>query len=43
MNYILRDIDDELWKKVKSQAALEGVTVKEVILGLLRAYVLKED
>lgn len=33
--YLLRDIDDELWRKVKSKAAAEGLTVKDVILELL--------
>lgn len=37
--YIIRDIDDELWKKVKSKAATEGATAKDVILKLLADWV----
>jgi NRPS condensation-like uncharacterized protein len=37
--YILRDIDDEFWRKVKSKAAAEGMTVKDVILKLLAEWV----
>jgi hypothetical protein len=37
--YLLRDIDDELWRKVKSKAAAEGMTVKDVILKLLAEWV----
>lgn len=37
--YLLRDIDDELWRKVKSKAAAEGMTVKDVILQLLAEWV----
>ena len=38
-SFILRDIDPELWRKVKSKAALEGITVKTVILKLLAKWV----
>jgi plasmid stability protein len=38
-SYILRDIDDALWRRVKSRAALEGTTVKALIEQLLRAWV----
>jgi len=37
--YLLRDIDDDLWRKVKSKAAAEGMTVKDVILKLLAEWV----
>lgn len=37
-SYILRAIDPELWKQVKSKAALEGVSVKALIEKLLRAW-----
>jgi plasmid stability protein len=33
--YIVRDIDDDLWRRVKTKAAAEGVTAKDVILRLL--------
>jgi hypothetical protein len=36
--YILRDIDDRLWSPVKAQAEREGLTVRALILALLRAY-----
>jgi hypothetical protein len=31
MDYILRDIDIELWSKVKEKATLERKTMREVI------------
>jgi plasmid stability protein len=37
--YILRKVDDELWRQVKAKAALEGVSVKAAIERLLRAWV----
>lgn len=37
-SYILRDIDPELWKRVKSKAALEPVSLKALIERLLRAW-----
>lgn len=38
-SFILRDIDPALWRKVKAKAALEGATVKAVILKLLAKWV----
>ena len=38
-SYILRDIDPDLWRHVKSKAALEGLSVKTLIAQLLRAWV----
>lgn len=38
-SYILRQIDTDLWRLVKSKAALEGVSVKAVIERLLKAWV----
>jgi predicted HicB family RNase H-like nuclease len=38
-SYILRDIDADLWRRVKSKAALEGVSVKKLIEQLLRTWV----
>ena len=35
-NYMLRGIDEALWRKVKSAAALEGLTVSAWILKQLR-------
>lgn len=32
LDYILKNIDDELWKDFKAVAALEGKTVREKLL-----------
>lgn len=37
--YILRDIPADLWRQVKAKAALEGASMREVVLRLLREYV----
>ncbi len=37
-SYILRDIDAELWRKVKSKAAAEGISVKAAIESLLKGW-----
>lgn len=34
-SYILRQIDPELWKQVKSRAALEEISIKALIERLL--------
>jgi len=39
MDYILRDIDIELWSKVKAKATLERKTMREVIFESLKQYV----
>ncbi len=39
MDYILRDIDIELWSKVKAKATLERKTMREVIFDGLKWYV----
>jgi hypothetical protein len=38
MNYYLKDIDPELWRKVKSRAAAEGKSIKGVIVELLKKW-----
>ncbi len=38
MDYILRDIDIELWSKVKAKATLERKTMREAIFEGLRWY-----
>jgi hypothetical protein len=38
MDYILRDVPDEIWRKVKARAALEGMTIRGVIVALLKEY-----
>lgn len=35
-SYILREIDPELWRKVKAKAALETTSIKALIERLLR-------
>lgn len=40
--YILRDIDDDFWKRVKGKAALEGVSVKDLLLRLLADWMKKK-
>ena len=37
-SYILRAIDPDLWKRVKSKAALEGVSIKALIERLLTGW-----
>lgn len=39
MNYLLRDVDSELWRRVKVQAAKEGAPIRSVLIRLLREYV----
>lgn len=38
MNYLIRSIDTEKWKKFKSQCALEGKSIKQVILDFINEY-----
>ena len=42
MDYILRDIDIELWSKVKAKATLERKTMREVIFESLKQYITVE-
>lgn len=39
MDYILRDIDIELWSKVKAKTTLERKTMREAIFEGLKWYV----
>ncbi len=39
MDYILRDIDIELWSKVKAKATLERKTMREAIFESLKQYI----
>lgn len=34
-SFLVRNIDEAFWRRVKSQAALEGLSTKELILRLL--------
>jgi len=36
MNYLLRNIPDDLWRRAKAAAALKGVTVRELLLSCLQ-------
>lgn len=36
--YILRDIDPDLWERVKARAQADGIALRALILALLRAY-----
>lgn len=36
--YILRKIDDDLWKRVKAKAALQGVSIRALIERLLQEW-----
>jgi len=40
-DYILKGIDDQLWRKVKAVAALQGISVKDLIIKLLEKEVQK--
>lgn len=37
-SYLLREVDELLWRQVKSKAALEPISVKALIERLLRAW-----
>jgi hypothetical protein len=39
MDYILRDIDIELWSKVNAKATLERKTMRELIFESLKWYI----
>ena len=34
--YTIREIDDELWYRIKALAALRGMSIKDFIIGLLK-------
>ncbi len=37
-SYVVRKIDDKLWRSVKSRAAAEGLTLKMLTVKLLQMY-----
>lgn len=39
MDYLIRDIDKELWKKAKIKAIQEDLTMPKVMRGLIEAWV----
>lgn len=38
MTYLLRDIDQDIWARVKAQAKIDHMTAKDVLLELVKAY-----
>ncbi len=40
-SYIIRQIDPELWKRVRAKAALEGRTVRQVLEALVAEWLSK--
>lgn len=38
MKYLLREINEEKWKKFKSQLALEGKSIKQALLEFIENY-----
>jgi hypothetical protein len=36
--YLLRDIPEQLWRRVKARAAMEGKSVRDALLALLDKY-----
>ena len=39
MTYLLRDIDDRLWTRAKAKADADGLSLRALLLALLRGYV----
>lgn len=39
MKQYLLNVEDEIWKKVKSKAALEGITLRVAIERLLKGWI----
>jgi hypothetical protein len=37
-SFVMREIDDALWRKVKSKAAAEGISLKDLALQLFSEY-----
>jgi hypothetical protein len=37
-SFVIRHIDDSVWKQAKSKAALEGITMKQKIVDLIAAW-----
>jgi len=38
LHYLLRNVEDSLWRRVKARAALEGRDVREVIIEALETF-----
>lgn len=41
--YQLRDIDPDLWTKVKVLAARSGITIKQLIIDAIKEYLIIHD
>jgi len=41
-SYILKNVDDELWKKVRMLAISEDITIRDLIIGLLEKKIKEE-
>lgn len=37
VTYLLRDVPESLWRRVRALCALRGCTVRDLIIGLLEA------
>jgi hypothetical protein len=42
-DYTIRDVDNDLWRKVKAKAATDGKPIRTVILELLTTYTQKKE
>lgn len=38
LTYLLRDVPNDLWRRVKAKAALRGDSIRDVIVRLLTKY-----
>ncbi len=36
--YLLRDLDDQMWERMRARAKQDGATIKDVLLALIVAY-----
>lgn len=37
-DYILRNVDSDLWRSVKSAAALQGVSIRDLLIEALKRF-----
>ncbi len=42
VDYLLRNVEESLWRQVKSKAALGGIEVRKVIIEVLQNYIAGE-
>ena len=42
-DYTLKKIDDKFWHKVKAYAAMQGLTIKALIIKLLERAIIKAE